>query len=193
MGLAGVAAAYIKNEYYAFEWYVSEVATGDVIASGVCGADAFWYLTSDGTLTVFGTGAIDDYRSTTMPWYNYVGGIFNVVIDEGITAIGKYAFAGAENLVNVTVPMGVTSIGDFAFYGAAIEDITIPATVKAIGKMAFAKCPLAKVVFVNADGWTVNGANILSSQLLDPTAAAECVALNVSFEWKVEEDEVPEE
>ena len=39
MDYAGVAAAYIKNEYYTYEWYVAEVSIGDVSASGICGAD----------------------------------------------------------------------------------------------------------------------------------------------------------
>ena len=47
---------------------------------------------------------------------------------------------------------------------------------------------LKTVIFGNPDGWYVNGTAILSSDLLDPTVAAECVALNVNYEWKTEED-----
>ena len=193
MDYVGVAAAYIKNTYAGYEWYVSDVAVGEVIANGVCGADLFWNLTSDGTLTIYGTGAMDSYRATTMPWYDYIGSIFNVVIEDGVTTIGNYAFAVADKLMNVTIPDGITSIGSYAFYATAIEDIDIPATVKVIGRQAFAKCALKNVYFVNADGWSVNGTAILSSQLLDPSSAAECVALNASIEWKLEDGEVTEE
>ena len=189
MNLAGVVAAYIRNEFYMYDWYVAEVAVGEVIASGVCGEDIIWTLTSDGTLTVTGNGEMKNYTSTTTPWYGYMQSIFSVVIEGDITNIGRYAFAGAGNLLTVTVPDTLTSIGDYAFYGcSALEELAIPASVKYIGRMAFAKCPLASVTFGNAEGWTAGGVAILSSQLLNPETAAECVALNVSVEWKVEDE-----
>ena len=130
-----------------------------------------------------------NYRSTTLPWGAYIDSIFTVVIEDGVTTIGEYAFASADHLSSVTVPEGITSIGIYAFYGTAIEEITIPATVKYIGRLAFANCSALKtVVFGNPDGWYVSGTAILSSELLDPSTAAECVALNVSCEWKLEEE-----
>ena len=49
----------------------------------------------------------------------------NVVIGEGITAIEKSAFCGAENLKTIRIPVSVTSIGDYAFgysgYGSIIS------------------------------------------------------------------------
>ena len=42
-----------------------------------------------------------------------------VVIPEGVTAIGGKAFLNCTSLTSVTIPASVTSIGDDAFYGCA--------------------------------------------------------------------------
>ena len=125
-----------------------------------------------------------------MPWYAYINSIFSVVIEGDITNIGAYAFTNATNMLTATMPQSVVSIGKYAFYGAgSLTEVIIPASVKTIGMMAFGKCPLNAVYFGNAEGWVVNGASIIAEQLLDPLKAAECVALNVKYEWKVEETE----
>ena len=67
----------------------------------------------------------------------------DLVIPEGVTAIGGYAFNGCTSLANVTVPSSVTSIGDYAFLGCtSLTSVTIPEGVKYIGKMAFEGCSL---------------------------------------------------
>jgi hypothetical protein len=189
LDLAGVAAAYITKEYYTYEWSVSEVAVGDVIASGLFGDGLIWTLTTDGTLTVIGNGSMGDFSYNTTPWYDYIGSIFTIVIEEGVTDIGRCAFYGAEQLISVTIPETVTAIDGYAFYGAAsLENIAIPTSVKVIGSFAFAKCSLSAVYFGNADGWTAGGAAILTSELLNPETAAQCVALNARVEWKLEDE-----
>ena len=57
--------------------------------------------------TIIGDSTLDRYRGTSE----------NVVIPDGVTKIGAYAFNGLENLVSVTIPDSVTSIGKNAFLG----------------------------------------------------------------------------
>ena len=65
-------------------------------SSGTCGTDATWVLSSDGTLTISGTGKIDARAFS----YNEVNAT-KVVIEEGITEIGNYAFARCKSLENI--------------------------------------------------------------------------------------------
>ena len=180
---------YITVKYYGFDWSAARVSSGEIVASGICGENIIWTLTADGTLTITGEGEMRGYSSTSMPWYGYIRSIFHVSIEGDITCVGKYAFADASNLLTVTLPEGITAIGEYAFFGAEnLETVALPSTLKSIGRMAFAKCPLKNVTFGNTEGWTAGGTIILSSDLMNSEIAAECVALNVSVEWKVEDE-----
>ena len=68
------------------------------------------------TLTVSGTGAMADYTSASgVPWYSYRYSIKSIVVEEGVTGIGDYAFASLYYLTDVTLPSTLLSIGDYAF------------------------------------------------------------------------------
>ena len=71
--------------------------------------------------------------------YNGPGG--DVVIPEGVKAIGERAFYGCKSLESVTIPEGVTKIGGFAFRGCTgLRKVTVPESVKTIGRYAFGDC-----------------------------------------------------
>ena len=64
-----------------------------------------------------------------------------VTVPEGVTSIGKSAFSNCEGLSAVALPEGVTSIGDYAFYScSSLTEIVIPEGVTSIGKSAFGYC-----------------------------------------------------
>ena len=71
--------------------------------------------------------------------YNGPGG--DVVIPEGVIAIGNFAFSDCEGLTSVTIPDGVREINSYAFYGrTSLAGVTIPNSVKEIGDSAFRDC-----------------------------------------------------
>ena len=71
----------------------------------------------------------------------YVGPGGDVVVPEGITAIGNGAFRGCKSVTGITLPEGVTSIGSEAFEGCSnLEHITIPESLQSIGMYAFKFC-----------------------------------------------------
>lgn len=74
------------------------------------------YNNENKTLTISGVGDMADYDNEfSMPWYEYIDVTQNVVIEEGVTSVGAYAFSGADNLVCVSIADSVTAICDYAF------------------------------------------------------------------------------
>ena len=110
--------------------------------SGTCGDNLTWILDADGTLTISGTGNMYGYdEPEEVPWYQYRMGIKTVIIENGVTSIGNYAFYVFINLVSVTISGSVSSIGRSAFYGCSIlTSVTIPDGVTSIGEDTFFGC-----------------------------------------------------
>ncbi len=67
--------------------------------------------------------------------------VTDLVIPEGVTSIGEYAFYNCAGLTSVTIPDSVTSIGAGAFFGCSgLTSVTIPDSVTSIGGSAFYNC-----------------------------------------------------
>ena len=101
-----------------------------------------WKLDANGTLTISGTGAMKDYDydSNPSPVYNN-SDVKKIVIEDGVTSIGKSAFHNCNSLTDITIPDSVTSIGTSAFkYCTSLTSITIPDSVTSIGTSAFSSC-----------------------------------------------------
>lgn len=109
-------------------------------ASGVCGNNLTWEFDGDSTLVISGTGQMYNYSYDDLPWYNVRENIKKVIISNGVTGIGDYAFYGCENLIEAEIPEGVGSIGSYAFNNCGLTDITIPASLKSISNNAFNAC-----------------------------------------------------
>ena len=115
--------------------------------SGTCGAEGdgsnlTWTLDSEGLLTIGGTGAMKDYSDVyynCAPWkYREIK---KVVIDNGVTSIGSYAFYDCDYLASVIIPNSVTCIGNGTFYDCtSLASVTIPNSVTSIGDDAFRAC-----------------------------------------------------
>lgn len=85
--------------------------------SGECGENLTWTLDDDGTLAISGTGDMTDFeRHSDIPWENEKKSITKIVIEDGVTSIGKLAFEYCDNLERVTIPQSVNKIGDDAIY-----------------------------------------------------------------------------
>ena len=125
-----------------------------------------WTLDADGTLTISGTGTMKDYDNgdNPSPVCNN-SNVKKVVIEDGVTNIGNWAFSECSSLTSITIPESVTSIGASAFYdtpwltnkqkennslvivnGILIDgttcsgEVTIPDGVTSIGNSAFYDC-----------------------------------------------------
>lgn len=123
-------------------------------ASGSCGKKVTYTLSDDGVLTILGTGAMTNFTYTdndesNRPWHSERESIRKVVIEEGVTSIGNFAFSFC-NVQEVTIPSTVTSIGKRAFMGTPLSSVVIPEGVKTIGENAFWRCTSLQTVTVPA-------------------------------------------
>ena len=112
------------------------------VDSGSCGENVNWTLDKSGQLRISGTGAMMDYTNENeCPWYSYRGKIVSVVIEEGVTSIGNYAFYSLYNLTELNIPDSIVSIGSYAVSACReLTNITIPDGVTTIGESAFSSC-----------------------------------------------------
>lgn len=122
-------------------------------STGTCGDwgdNIKWVLDDDGTLTFTGSGAMNDFRydydlenKVSSPWHEFGihKDIKKIVVGEGITSIGDYAFYDCENVTQVTLPSTLTHLGIDVFYDCqALTAVTIPSKIKVIPDDTFYGC-----------------------------------------------------
>jgi len=101
-----------------------------------------WSIEND-TLTISGEGVMPDYGKEygAIPWYFYRNAIAAVVVENGVTHIGEWAFLECVRLTSVDISNSVTSIGSNAFrYCDALASITLPDSVATIASDTFHNC-----------------------------------------------------
>lgn len=103
--------------------------------TGSCGEAAFWSLDDEGTLKVWGSGEMSNYSANTVPWKDCRSKIKNIIIGEGITQIGSYAFSNCEKIETVSLPQSLEVINTCAFYTPTDNKGTIilPPNISFIG------------------------------------------------------------
>lgn len=114
----------------------------------VCGDHAYWAFSPSGVLTIYGSGVMDDYIwGDRTPWAVYREQITRVIVSDGITYIGRYAFADCPNLKTVTLPRTLESIGGAALRCAGkMTEIIIPDSVTELGSGCFNGCELLEAI-----------------------------------------------
>ncbi|GHT38474.1 hypothetical protein AGMMS49965_01950 [Bacteroidia bacterium] len=139
-------------------------AAAMLLGTGATNAQTLWNIGSptatdvvatldDVTLTITGTGAMVDYTEEESRGTRLGSGkwIETLVINEGVTSIGDYAFSHRIDLRSVTIPNSVTSIGERAFSDCPnLRSGTIPNSVTSIGSGAFSGCPNLTVTIPNS-------------------------------------------
>lgn len=151
-------------------------APDNVVNTGTCGDNVTWTLTNTGggiedreyTLTLSGSGDMYDYYASSgsyhiqsigrpiteiqsaPPWYGDCYDIQTVVVEEGITYIGKNAFCDFTSLTSVSLPESLTAIGDYAFRDSGIVNLTLPSQITELGTGVFNDCRLLESMSIPA-------------------------------------------
>ncbi len=157
--------ASIGEKTYVVELPMKKMKATDEF-SGDCGADVKWSL-KDGVLTISGSGAMADYaRNSPAPWAGFKSIIRSVVVQEGVTGIGSFAFFKHPALESAILPAGLKSIGVCAFGDCGkLSEAALPEGLTHLGNEAFKSTALKSVVLPE------------SLETLDGRAFAECAAL----------------
>lgn len=94
-----------------------------------------WEFDSEtGILTISGNGKVRDSSTSNSgrsPWYQYRDEIQKVVIEEGVTYIGKYNFDSCSNLTEVSLPNSLVHMGYRVFNNCtSLTSLVIPDSVE---------------------------------------------------------------
>lgn len=130
-----------------------------------CGKDGdeVYYTLEDGTLTVFGYGEMADYSAERdRPWNGSTSSIKKVVVEYGVTGVGRHAFSNCKSISSLTLSETVTHIGYKAFYSCnALGALQLPTGLTNVDKLAFAGCDGVTSVTI-PESLTDIGANAFS-------------------------------
>ena len=128
----------------------SQASAADTIANGNCGDNVTWVLDDEYVLTISGTGDMYNYNNeydysthsyNRAPWYDYNADIMQVIVNDGITSIGDYAFQYCSGAISFTIPSSVTSIGNYSFSRCSgMSKISISSNITHLGNSAFEYC-----------------------------------------------------
>lgn len=146
----------------ALTWTLDDMGTLTISGQGAM-TDFYAYYEDEGEIAMYCSEDDGEYYDedwewdyedvlyTNIPWHDkYVN---SVVIKDGVTTIGNYAFFACYDLINVSIPDSVTSIGVSAFLDCTdFSDINIPDGVTRIGKNAFTHT----AYFDNSANWANN-------------------------------------
>ena len=155
--LTGLVAAVVLITAAASNLIYTTAAEGD--KTGSCGESANWsFDETTGVLTISGKG---DMYTNYVPYdqwgyYQYKDEITEVIVEEGITYISECAFGPFDpnftryqdppiysKLTKLTLPSTVKSIGKFAFYKTALKSVILPEGLEEIGDAAFSHTSLS--------------------------------------------------
>ena len=129
-----------------------EAKAATIVESGTTGADGdnlTWTIDSDKVLTISGKGAMGSYASVS-PWED--ADIVKIVIEEGVTTIGREAFEWMQGVESVEIADTVTLIADHSFYECrGLTEIVIPESVQTIEDNAFLYCTNLETVIFKGD------------------------------------------
>lgn len=138
-----VVADEYSDSAFAKKYPICSTSYNGRALSGTTANGMRWaYQPEERTLTLTGSGKMENYTASNVPWLECLPLVRTLVLSEGITSIGDYAFISAPLLRELTLPDSVTAIGSYAFYGDdRLSGMTISPTVRQIGNYALGFYP----------------------------------------------------
>ncbi|MBR6806894.1 MAG: leucine-rich repeat protein, partial [Clostridia bacterium] len=122
----------------------------NITASGTLSNGMKWSINGDsGTLTITGNGDMPDFKNQGAPWFPYHENIQSVVLNEGITSVGKFSFVRCKYMTSATLPSTLKVIKNSAFNNCrSLVSITFPSGLTTIETSAFAECTALREIVI---------------------------------------------
>jgi len=139
-----------------------------IAGSGACGDNLTWSISTNGTLTISGSGVMYDYAIDYLPvegseyltdsYYDEEGHYHELYSYSEYEEVWSAPWADtASSITSVIFGNGVTGIGAYAFYECEnIKSISISDTVVTIGTQAFYHCTGLTNPHARTPGTTIN-------------------------------------
>ena len=118
------------------------IALYNSATSGSCGDNVTWsYDANSCTLTISGSGDMEDYDATYdrddetyyNPTYPWPSSVARLVVKDGVTRLGSFAFYKCTSLVKVSLPESIGAFGSYCFAECSqLISLTIPSKVTVI-------------------------------------------------------------
>ena len=118
------------------------IALYNSATSGSCGDNVAWsYDANSCTLTISGSGDMEDYDATYdrddetyyNPTYPWPSSVAKLVVKDGVTRLGSFAFYKCTSLVEVSLPESIGAFGSYCFAECSqLISLTIPSKVTVI-------------------------------------------------------------
>ena len=144
------------------------------IAEGTIGT-INWVVTADGVLTVSGEGAIPAYtKNANAPWTAYAKQITKIVVANGVTEIGNYAFYKLASATSIEVADSVAAVGQLFLRDSGITEIALLG-VKTVALNAFGSATKLTTVIFSDKAVDFKG-NIFNAQTITVKAPASSYA-----------------
>lgn len=125
-------------------------------AGGKCGDGVFWELNDLGVLRIYGEGEMEEHgHESSYPWFDHRASVEEIVIEDGVTNVGMYAFYDYGNVRSLSLSRTVETIGVYSFYNCvSMTDVILGDGIKQIGLNAFLDCTHINSVYLDSiDFW----------------------------------------
>ena len=163
--------------------YAQENGITYEIIGGACGDDLFWRI-DDTTLSIFGSGAMNDYERGEQPWLDKIKSVTDIAMLGG-TSIGNHAFDNDQSktyFTSITLPETLTSIGEYAFYNnRGLTSLVLPNSVNDIANNAFRMCGALKTIQLPSCLEIINNSTFYGCVILESIVIPEGVTYLDSY------------
>ena len=157
-------------------------STGPSLPENACGENAvFSFDEASGVLTISGSGDMFDYVEDEPAYYVFKDRVLSIVVEDGITSVGTYAFSGFSNVSSVELAPSVTALGTGAFENCtSLEIINDTRNITSPAPSAFKNTAITEFALADGvetiGGWIFEDCKSLKSVTIPESVSAVAIS-----------------